>query len=54
MMALPAVAILVGGRFVAAREITDASGSGWAWLGVYVVVLALGWWLGSVTLHAWG
>jgi hypothetical protein len=53
LMALPAVAILVGGRFVAAREITDASGSGWGWLGAYVVLLALGWSLGSVTLHAW-
>lgn len=53
LMALPAVAILVGGRFVAAREVTDASGSGWGWLGAYVVLLAFGWWLGSVTLQTW-
>lgn len=58
MMALPAVAILVGGRLVRRRMATQssgsgASGSGWGWLGLFVVLLTVGWWLGSVTLHAW-
>lgn len=53
VMALPALVILVGGRFVAGREMTDTSGSGWGWVGAYVALLALGWWLGSVTLQTW-
>ena len=53
LMALPGVVIFIAGRFVAGREITDTSGSGWGWVGVYPAVLVLGWWLGSVTLRAW-
>jgi hypothetical protein len=58
LMALPAVAILVGGRLIRGRMSTEssgsgASGSGWGWLALFVVLLTAGWWLGSVTLHAW-
>jgi hypothetical protein len=53
LMALPGLVILVAGRFTAGREMTDASGSGWVWLGLYVALLVVGWWLGTVTINAW-
>jgi hypothetical protein len=53
LMALPALAILIGGRLLGGRTIADGAGSGFGWLGLYLVLLAVGWWLGSVTLHAW-
>lgn len=52
LMALPAVVIFVGGRFIS-RQVTDSPGSGLSWVAVYVALLAIGWWLGSVSLHAW-
>lgn len=53
LMALPGAAIFAGGQLLGGRKITDAPGSGWGWVGMYVVLMALGWWLGSVSLHAW-
>lgn len=52
LMALPALVILVGGRLIGRRSI-DAPAAGLWWLGLYAGLLAAGWWLGSVTLHAW-
>jgi len=52
LMALPAVVIFVGGRFFG-RQVTDNPGSGLTWVGVYVVLLAVGWWLGLVSIRAW-
>jgi hypothetical protein len=53
LMALPALVILLAGRFFAGRTVADGGGSGLAWVGAYLVLMATGWWLGSVTLHAW-
>lgn len=52
VMALPAVVMFVGGRLMP-RTIPDSTGSGWGWVAAYLAFLAAGWWLGSVTLHAW-
>jgi len=46
LMALPAVAMFVGGRLMP-RKITDARGSGWGWVGAYIALLTAGWWLGA-------
>jgi hypothetical protein len=54
LMALPGLVIFVGGRFIGGRKITDSPGSGLGWVAIYAVLLVLGWWLGSVSLHAWG
>lgn len=51
-MALPAVVIFVGGRLIG-RQITDAPGTGLGWVGAYVGLMAVGWWLGTVLIHAW-
>jgi hypothetical protein len=53
LMALPGAVIFVGGRFLGGRKITDAPGSGFGWVAAFVALLALGWWMGSVSLHAW-
>ena len=52
LMALPAVVIFIGGRLLR-RQLLDAPGSGLTWTGVYLVLLAVGWWLGTTSLHAW-
>lgn len=52
LMALPAAAIFLGGPFFR-RTIADSAGSGFIWVATYVVLLGIGWWLGSVSLHAW-
>lgn len=53
LMALPGLVILVGGRFIGGRTAIDAPGRGLGWLGLYVGLLAAGWWLGAVSLRAW-
>lgn len=52
LMALPALAIFLGGPFFR-RTVSGSPGSGFGWIGAYVALLGLGWWLGSLSLHAW-
>jgi hypothetical protein len=53
LMALPALVIFVGGRLIARKiSVTSHSGvgtprSGMGWVGVYIALLAVGWWLGA-------
>ena len=50
IMALPALAIFVGGRLIR-RQVTDSPGSGLGWVGVYLPLMALGWWLGAALMR---
>ena len=52
LMALPAVAIFLGGPLFR-RTLADSAGSGFVWIATYVVLLAVGWWLGTASLNAW-
>jgi hypothetical protein len=63
VMALPAAVIFVGWPFFRARYGTRRSSlddrapqavlPDAAWIPIYPVLLAVGWWLGTLSLHAW-
>ena len=51
LMALPALVIFAGGRLLR-RQVIDSPGSGLGWVGLYVLLMALGWWLGATLMYA--
>ena len=62
-MALPGVAIFVAWPYARSRVTVNRSPldernpptllPDLAWIPIQVVLLALGWWLGTLSLHAW-